>query len=75
MIRRGMATVMLVFCAINAPLSMFTYAKDEPITVLLLSWGAMIWTSIDILFTAQVKEDNDNDRNAGPHCCSCHQGS
>lgn len=37
---------------------MLWWAKDEPPFVLSLSWLAITLTALDILFTAQVKEED-----------------
>lgn len=56
MTRRNLGWVLLVLSLILAPVSVWTFASEEPITVLLLSWFAITLTATDILFTAQVKE-------------------
>jgi hypothetical protein len=57
--RRIGALVLLIFCVINAPLSFLTYARDEQPTILLLSWGAMVLTAVDILATTDVREKEE----------------
>lgn len=55
--RRLLAWILLIGSLIGWPCSVIWWAPDEPVFVLSLSWLALIMTSIDILFTAQVKED------------------
>lgn len=50
-----LAWVMLVGSIIGWPLSIVWFAKDEPITVLSLSWGALIYTAVTTLF---VEDDS-----------------
>jgi hypothetical protein len=54
--------LMLVFCVINWPLSAFTYAKDEPVTVLSLSWIALIFTCVNTIWTAEVRRDTGSEQ-------------
>jgi hypothetical protein len=54
--RRTFAWCLIIGSSIMAPVSKFTFAASEPVTVLILSWAAILLTGIDILFTAQVKE-------------------
>lgn len=58
--RRLLAWTLLIGSLIVAPISAFTFAKEEPITVLFLSWFAITLTAIDMLYTAQVKEEGTN---------------
>ena len=55
--------VLLVTTLIFWPVSLFTFAKDEPPFILSLSWLALTLTALDTLFTAYVskKQDDDDD--------------
>lgn len=41
---------------VNWPLSMLTYARDEPPVVLSLSWFAIVLTALNILATVDVRD-------------------
>jgi uncharacterized membrane protein len=43
------------------PVSSFTFAKNEPISVLGLSWIAITGTAIEILTSSQIHEENGDD--------------
>lgn len=60
------AALLLLISLIGWPVSSVTFAKNEPPTVLGLSWLAISITALDVLFTSQVheKQDNDNPPNA-----------
>lgn len=61
-LRRQLAWVTLVASLLGAPISMLTFAKDEPVTILILSWGAIWLTAFDVLCTSDVRvqqEDKD----------------
>lgn len=51
------AWVMLVGSVIGWPLSMFTFAKDEPPSVLSLSWLAILIEAGSLLTASQVHEE------------------
>lgn len=51
----------LVGCTIAWPISLFTFASEEPPAVLSLSWGAMIFTAWDIIKTSRVDKENGSD--------------
>lgn len=57
MIRRIFGYLTITISIIGGITSILWWAKDEPTTVLILSWLAITYTGIDILFTAQVKEE------------------
>ena len=57
--RRYGAIVLLVASLIGWPLSIFTFAKDEPPAILGLSWFAITLTALDILLTADVREQEE----------------
>lgn len=61
--RRRAALALLVATVVLAPVSAFTWAKDEPPTVLWLSWGAILLTCADIAATTdvRVKEEEGQD--------------
>lgn len=51
-----LAWVLLVGSLIGWPLSMLTFAKNEPPFVLSLSWGAIALTALDILSTTDARD-------------------
>lgn len=53
--RRAGAFVVLVLSILGWPISAFTFASNEPPTVLGLSWLAISLTALDVLFTADVR--------------------
>jgi hypothetical protein len=60
--RRAGAAVVLLLSVLGWPVSAVTFARDEPPTVLALSWLAITLTALDVLFTADVRvqqEDSD----------------
>lgn len=54
------AVVLIAASAIGWPISAVTFARGEPFTILGLSWLAPLLTGVDILFTAQVHAQNDD---------------
>ena len=58
------AWILLVVSLLGWPVSMLTWAKDEPATVLGLSWLALTFTAYDILKTSRVHETADKDGEA-----------
>ena len=56
--KRG-AWLLLGVTLVLWPVSMFTFAKDEPPSVLALSWVAIALTALDIIATADVREKED----------------
>jgi hypothetical protein len=54
------AVILLALSVLGWPLSALTLARDEPQTVLGLSWLAISVTCLDVLFTSQVKADQDD---------------
>ena len=59
--RVRMAVVLMVFCLINWPLSLFTYAKQEQPVILSLSWAALAYGALGAMFAAETKEGQDSD--------------
>ena len=53
------AWVLLVVSLAGWPLSAFTIAKGEPAVVLGLSWLAITLTAVDVLFTADVRKEQE----------------
>lgn len=53
--RRAFAMFLFFGSLIGWPVSAFTFAKNEPPTVLALSWLAITLTALDVLFTADVR--------------------
>lgn len=62
--RYKFALLLLTTSLAGWPISAFTFARNEPATVLALSWLAICYTSIDILMTAEV---HDQQSNGGPN--------
>lgn len=58
--RRKLAWLMLIGSSIGWPVSAFWLAKEEPQFVLGLSFLAIILTALDMIWTAEVKEDNES---------------
>ena len=54
------AWVLLVASLILWPVSMFTFAKDEPRAILSLSWFAITLTCYDIVATSDVRKEQDD---------------
>lgn len=54
--------ILLVLSLFGWPLSAITFARHEPPTVLGLSWLAVTLTATDILLTAQVHEQQEDDK-------------
>lgn len=52
-----MGWTLVCLSVVGWPLSMFTVAKAEPPVVLGLSWFAILLTAVDILMTADVREN------------------
>jgi hypothetical protein len=55
------AWVLLIGSLVLWPLSAMTWAKDEPQTVLGLSFLAITFTALDILSTVTVRNKQDED--------------
>ena len=55
-----MAAALFLGSLVMAPVSVFTFAKDEPITVLLLSWFAITLTAADVWQTTDVRKEQEN---------------
>jgi len=55
------AWALLVASVLGWPISAMTFARGEPPTVLGLSWAAISITALDVLFTSQVHEKQDQD--------------
>lgn len=53
------AWVLLVSSLIGWPISAFTIAKSEPKVVLGLSWLAITLTAVDVLFTSDVRAEQE----------------
>jgi uncharacterized membrane protein YfcA len=60
-IRVRLAWVLLVGSLIGWPVTALTVAKDEPQFILGLSWLAISLTSLDVLFTSDVRKEQDED--------------
>ncbi len=59
--RVKLALVLLAVSLVGWPVSAVTFARNEPPTVLGLSWLAITLTCLDVLFTSQVHEKQDRD--------------
>jgi hypothetical protein len=55
------AWVLLAVSLIGWPVSSFTFAKDEPAAILGLSWMAIALTAVDVLFTADVRQEQEEE--------------
>lgn len=53
------AWALLVGSLIGWPVSMFTFAKDEPPAVLSLSWLAITLTAADLVSTTDVRKEQE----------------
>lgn len=53
------AAWMMIIATVAWPVSQFTVARGEPPFVLGLSWLAIILTAMDIIVTADVREEQD----------------
>lgn len=53
------AAILLTSSIVGWPVSAITFARDEPPTVLGLSWFAITVTCLDVLFTSQVHEKQE----------------
>jgi uncharacterized membrane protein YfcA len=58
-VRVKLAWVLLIASLIGWPISALTVARAEPQFVLGLSWLAIALTALDVLFTADVRENQD----------------
>lgn len=56
-----LAWTLLAGSLIGWPLSALTFAKGEPVTVLGLSWLAITITALDVLFTSDVRKEQDGE--------------
>ena len=59
--RVRLAWVLLVASLIGWPLSALTLARGEPQFILGLSWLAITITALDVLLTADVRQEQDDD--------------
>jgi hypothetical protein len=53
----GLAWALLIGSLVLWPVSMFTWAKDEPPFILSLSWLALTLTAMDLLKSSRVHRD------------------
>lgn len=60
-IRTICAWVVIDLVLINWPVSMFTYASNEPPLILSLSWLALLIEAISLLTASQVHEETGTD--------------
>lgn len=59
--RVRLAWVLLGLSIVGWPISALTFAREEPPTVLGLSWLAITLTALDVLFTSDVRETVDEE--------------
>lgn len=57
--RVRLAWTLLAASIIGYPISALTIAKHEPPVVLFLSWFAITLTALDVLFTSDVRQQQD----------------
>lgn len=58
--RVRLAWFLLVASIVGWPLSALTFAAEEPPTVLGLSWFAISLTALDVLFTSDVRRQQES---------------
>lgn len=58
-LRLYVAWVLLIITLVGWPLSIFTFARDEPPVILSISWLALTLTAWDIIATADVRVKQD----------------
>lgn len=58
-LRRRAALALVVLSLVGWPLSALTFAKDEPKTVLALSWIAITLTAVDVAATTDVRKEQE----------------
>lgn len=59
-VRLTFAWALLALCVVGWPLSMVTFARGEPPTVLCLSWAAMIIAALNIVATVDVRKQQED---------------
>lgn len=59
------AVFLLVLSVVGWPISAMTFAREEPPTVLGLSWMAITITALDVLFTSDVRKEQEQDGESG----------
>ena len=59
--RTAAAWILLVGSLIGWPVSMVTFAKNEPPAVLSLSWLALVVSSAELLTASQVHQEQGED--------------
>jgi ribose/xylose/arabinose/galactoside ABC-type transport system permease subunit len=55
-----LAWTLLIGSLVGWPLSMLTWAKDEPPFILSLSWLAITLTAADLLKSSRIHRDQDD---------------
>jgi hypothetical protein len=60
-VRLYVAWTLLVGSLVLWPVSMFTFAKEEPPVVLSLSWFAITLTAADLVATSDVRKEQEGD--------------
>lgn len=63
--RVRLAWVLLCVSVVGWPLSALTFARNEPPTILALSWVSPILTALNILFTSDVRRAQDESEPGG----------
>jgi hypothetical protein len=59
--RVRLAVALLAISTVAWPVTQLTVARSEPPFVLGLSWFAIVLTALDILLTADVRDEQDDD--------------
>jgi hypothetical protein len=59
--RVRLAWILLIGSVLGWPITALTIARDEPPVVLGLSWFAISLTALDVLFTSDVRQQQDDD--------------
>lgn len=60
--RLRLAWLLFVGSIVGWPVSALTVARDEPQFILGLSWLAITLTALDVIFTADVRREQDEDK-------------
>lgn len=59
------ALILLILATVAWPVTQLTVARSEPPFVLGLSWFAIVLTALDIVLTADVREEQGGDEGEG----------
>ena len=64
-LRLWSAWALLVACVVLWPVSALTFAREEPVAILSLSWAAIIITCLDIISTQDVRKQQEEGEGEG----------